>query len=209
MNTPAGSDDRQHWDEVYGRRAVDEVSWFEPVPRHSLELILATGIDPAAAVIDVGGGASTLVDELLTRKFTDLTVLDISGQVLAKVALRLGEKHENVELIRGDVTAFQPMCHYALWHDRAVFHFLLSAAQRQSYRDGLLRATKPGSHVIIATFGPEGPTRCSGLPTARYDAATLAAELGSGVELARSFVETHVTPAGARQQFLYTHFVRR
>jgi hypothetical protein len=209
VNAMAGTDIRQHWDEVYGRRAVDEVSWFEPVPKRSLELIVATGVAPDAVVIDVGGGASTLVDELLARNFTDLTLVDISGEVLAKVTLRLGAKREPVELMRQDVTTFQPERCYAVWHDRAVFHFLLNAAHRQSYRRGLLRGTQPGSHVIIATFGPEGPTRCSGLDTARYDAATLASELGHDFTLASSCVETHVTPTGAQQQFLYTHFVRR
>jgi hypothetical protein len=200
---------RNHWDEVYGRRAANELSWFEGRPSRSLEMIAATGVDPAAALIDVGGGASTLVDELLAKAFSDVTVLDVSKEVLAKVSVRLGERHPHVALIQQDITSFRPSRHYALWHDRAVFHFLTSAADRQRYREALLGAAIPGSHVIIATFGPEGPTRCSGLDTLRYDARALAEELGTDFELVKSVIDTHATPSGAQQQFLYTHFVRR
>jgi len=203
------SDTQHHWDVVYARRAANELSWFEGFPSRSLDLITAARLDPGSAVIDVGGGASTLVDELLARDFTDLTVLDVSEKVLAKVGARLGVRRPLVTLIRQDVTKFQPTRPYALWHDRAVFHFLTSGADRERYRNALIGATKAGSHVIIATFGPEGPTRCSGLDTRRYDATTLAAELGSDFDLRNFLIDTHPTPAGVQQQFLYTHFVRR
>lgn len=202
-------DMRNHWDSVYGRRAANELSWFEGRPSRSLDMIAVTEVSPASAVIDVGGGASTLVDELLARDFTDLTVLDVSEEVLAKVGARLGERQRHVTLLQHDITTFRPVNRYALWHDRAVFHFLTIAADRTRYRDVLREATMLGSHVIIATFGPEGPTRCSGLETLRYDASTLAAELGSGFELANSSIDSHTTPSGVRQQFLHTHFVRR
>jgi hypothetical protein len=203
------SDKQHHWDVVYGRRAANELSWFEGCPTRSLDMITATSLDSRAAVIDIGGGASTLVDELLTRGFADLTVLDVSEEVLAKVGARLGDRRRFVTLLQEDITTFQPARKYALWHDRAVFHFLTSGADRERYRNALLGATQPGSHVIIATFGPEGPTRCSGLDTRRYDAATLAAELGSDFALRSSSIDFHPTPAGVQQQFLYTHFVRR
>lgn len=196
-----------HWDEVYSRKRPDQVSWFQPVPEQSLRWIEEAGVPAASAIIDVGGGASTLVDELLSRGFRDVTVLDISEQVLHQLSERLS-RHEFVHFVAEDVTAFQPTRRYALWHDRAVFHFLTEAAQRHRYRDTLTRATGPGSHVLIATFGPEGPTRCSGLETARYDAEQLAAELGPGFRLVKSAINLHHTPAGARQQFLYTHFMR-
>lgn len=172
-------------------------------------MIEAAAVDRLSAVIDVGGGASTLVDELIRRGFSDLTVLDVSDEVLAKVSSRLGEQRRHVTLIQQDITTFQPTHKYALWHDRAVFHFLTLAADRELYRQALLAATMPGSQVIIATFGPEGPMRCSGLDTMRYDARTLASELGADLELTNSSIEIHPTPAGVQQQFLYAHFVRR
>jgi SAM-dependent methyltransferase len=203
------SDTQHHWDVVYGRRAANELSWFEGCPTRSLDMITAARLDSRSAVIDVGGGASTLVDELLERGFTDLTLLDVSEDVLAKVDARLGDQRRLVALLQEDITAFQPARKYALWHDRAVFHFLTSGTDRERYRNALLGATKPGSHVIIATFGPEGPTRCSGLDTRRYDATTLAAELGSDFDLRNFSIDFHPTPAGVQQQFLYTHFLRR
>lgn len=198
-----------HWDDVYSRRAPNELSWFENRPTQSLDMIEAGGVDRASAVIDVGGGASTLVDELITRGFTDLTVLDVSEEVIARVRERLGDQRRLVTLIQQDITSFRPERTYALWHDRAVFHFLTMAMDRDLYREALLAATIPGSQAIIATFGPEGPTRCSGLDTLRYDARTLAADFGPDFELTKSLIESHTTPAGVRQQFLYTHFVRR
>lgn len=172
-------------------------------------MIEAGGVDRASAVIDVGGGASTLVDELITRGFSDLAVLDVSDEVLAKVGTRLGEQRCHVTLIQQDITSFQPTRKYALWHDRAVFHFLTLAADRELYRQALLAATIPGSQVIIATFGPDGPMRCSGLDTMRYDARTLAAEFGADFALTNSLIEIHPAPAGVQQQFLYAHFARR
>jgi hypothetical protein len=150
-----------------------------------------------------------LVDELLARDFTDLTVLDVSEEVLCKVSARLGDRRRHVSLIHQDITSFRPIRTYALWHDRAVFHFLTNGADRERYRNALLGATKSGSHVIIATFGPQGPTRCSGLDTCRYDATALAAEMGIDFELMSSLLDIHPTPAGVQQQFLYAHFVRR
>jgi hypothetical protein len=204
----AAPDSRQHWDAVYGRRAATEVSWYEAEPAHSLELIAAAGLAPAAPIIDVGGGASLLVDRLLARGHTDVTVLDLSGEVLVQVGARLGALRQYVTLIEQDIRTFSPARSYALWHDRAVFHFLTDAADRARYRSALLAATAPGSHIIIATFGPQGPARCSGLNTCRYDADSLASELGSHFRLSESHLLEHVTPTGTRQQFLYARIVR-
>jgi hypothetical protein len=194
---------------VHSRFPEAQVSWFGPVPRRSLDWVAESAVVSNAPIIDIGGGASTLVDELIARGFTDVTVLDISGKVLTKVESRLGERMRFVALVAGDVTLFEPRRTYALWHDRAVFHFLIDEAGRRRYRETLLGATHVGSHVVISTFGPEGPTRCSGLVTARYDAIQLAAELGPSFELQRSSVDMHTTPAGTQQQFLHAHFIRR
>ncbi|HKE95445.1 MAG TPA: class I SAM-dependent methyltransferase [Povalibacter sp.] len=199
---------QQHWDDVYTQRAPTEVSWFEMQPLRSLQAIEATEIDKSSPIIDVGGGASTLVDELVKRGFRDLTVLDISATVLANVASRLGPAGRNVQIIRQDITQFRPTRTYGLWHDRAVFHFLTQPQDRGAYRSALLAGTVPGSHVVIATFGPQGPLRCSGLATCRYDASGLARALGEQFELVDWMVDVHSTPGGGQQQFLHTRFIR-
>ncbi len=206
--TTSENDRRQHWDAVYARRSSTEVSWFQAHPAQSLRAIEAAGLDVQAAIIDIGGGASTLIDELVQRGFEDLTVLDISANVLAKVAERLGAAASRVQLIQADVTRFRPARTYSLWHDRAVFHFLTRPDEREAYRLALRTGTAPGSHVVIATFGPQGPTRCSGLDTSRYDAPALARELGEEFQLIDSLVDVHTTPGGVQQQFLHTRFRR-
>jgi SAM-dependent methyltransferase len=202
----AGQD---HWDGVYEKKRADEVSWHEPRPEKSLELIRSTGIQVTEPVIDVGGGASLLVDELLAAGYGDLTVLDVSASVLEKVRSRLGSAASSVKLLHQDVTRFRPARRYALWHDRAVFHFLTQPEDRQGYIEALQRGVGPGGHVLMATFGPSGPERCSGLPTVRYDAPTLAAELGADFALVESFLAVHRTPWNSDQQFLYCRFDRK
>jgi len=201
-------DPRQHWDGVYGQRPTTEVSWYEAQPAQSLEMIAASHLAPAAPIIDVGGGASVLVDRLLARGHTDITVLDLSGEVLAQVGSRLGALRSHVTLLQQDIRAFRPSRRYALWHDRAVFHFLTDPSDRARYLAALLAGTAPGSHVIMATFGPQGPARCSGLDTCRYNADSLAKELGMPFQLTESQLSDHVTPSGSHQQFLYARFVR-
>lgn len=200
---------QSHWDAVYERKAASEVSWYEPRPEKSLELVRATAVNLADPVIDVGGGASRLVDELLAAGYSDLTVLDISASVLEKLRGRLAPHASSVTLLHQDVTAFRPERQYALWHDRAVFHFLTRHEERQRYLDALRQGVRPGGHLIMATFGPSGPERCSGLPTQRYDATKLATELGTGFALMQSALLTHRTPADVQQQFLYCWFNRR
>jgi len=196
-------DPRAHWRAVYETRAPTEVSWYEPVPRRSLELIQAAGLPPGSALLDVGGGASTLADHLLEMGFTDVTVLDIAETALARARARMGSAATRVQWISADVTAWEPTRRYDLWHDRAVFHFLVDPALRARYVAVLRAALAPHGHVVMATFGPEGPTRCSGLDVQRYSARQLGAVLGPGFRLVRDHLEDHVTPAGRRQQFLY------
>jgi SAM-dependent methyltransferase len=197
---------KSHWDGVYGRRALNEVSWYQGEPTKSLELIRASGVGQDASIIDVGGGASFLVDRLLREGYGDLTVLDISSEVLRKLRDRLGPSAEHVTLVQADVTEFQPIRRYALWHDRAVFHFLVDHGGQARYVAVLKQAVQAGGHVIIATFGPEGPERCSGLPVQRYAAESLAKTLGADFTPIESFLDVHRTPSGASQQFLFSRF---
>lgn len=205
-----GASARQaHWNAVYTTRSSTEVSWFEPVPARSLELLAACGVGPDAAVIDVGGGDSRLVDGLLERGFERLTVLDISAAALARARERLGESASHVAWIAGDVTRAElPRAAYDAWHDRAVFHFLTDASDRRRYVEALRAALRPGGVAVIATFAPTGPARCSGLDVVRYDATTLGRELGADFELIAEAEHVHRTPSGAEQRFVYAAFRR-
>ena len=197
---------KTHWDGVYGRRALDDVSWYQAEPTNSLRLIRASGVGQDASIIDVGGGASFLVDRLLREGYHDLTVLDISSEVLRALRDRLGRSAEHVTLVQADVTEFQPTRRYALWHDRAVFHFLVDQQDQARYVAILKQALQTEGHAIIATFGPEGPERCSGLPVQRYAAQSLAQTLGADFTPIESFLDIHHTPSGASQQFLFARF---
>jgi len=199
---------RGHWDAVYRRKAVSDVSWYEARPLKSLELIRAAGPARDAAILDVGGGTSTLVDELLAAGYRDVTVLDVSAAALQQVRVRLGARAAQVQLLEQDVTQFSPPRGYALWHDRAVFHFLTEPGERERYVDVLRRALPPPGQVIISGFGPEGPLKCSGLPVARYDAVALARELGADFALIESALSVHHTPAHVTQQFVHCRLRR-
>jgi SAM-dependent methyltransferase len=194
----------RHWEHVHETKAPEETSWFEPSPESSLRLIEALELDPAAAIVDVGGGASRLAARLLDRGFADLTVTDISAAALARAQADLGERAADVAWAVGDIRSQDLGRRFDLWHDRAVFHFQVDPADRLAYVDRLRRGVAPGGHAIIATFGPDGPTSCSGLPVRRYGADELAAELGEGLQLEGAELVVHETPAGNRQQFLYT-----
>jgi SAM-dependent methyltransferase len=202
-----------HWEEVYTSRRETDVSWFQDIPVPSLELIeraqggrdtLIGGSD--IRIIDVGGGASRLADGLLQRGFLHLTVLDISLAALDLAALRLGRRASEVQWITADVTEWHPSRRFGVWHDRAVFHFLVDEADRAAYVARLKEALVGGGHAIIATFAADGPETCSGLPVRRYDAASLATELGDEFTLVDSRLHDHVTPRNSSQRFQFSVF---
>lgn len=199
-------DRKQHWEQVYATKAPDAVSWFQAHAELSLRLIRNTGLGRDAAIIDVGGGASTLVDDLMAESHTDVTVLDLSAAAIAVAKLRLGKHGEAVDWIVGDITlAAFPVHRFDIWHDRAVFHFLTDPHDRHAYVERVMRAVRPGGHVIVATFAEDGPEMCSGLPVVRYQPASLHAEFGDAFLLVDHKKEVHHTPAGSSQQFVYCY----
>ncbi|MBP0114483.1 MULTISPECIES: class I SAM-dependent methyltransferase [Bradyrhizobium] len=198
-----------HWDHVYATKGEAEVSWFQDSPAISLEMIRAAGPNHDAAIIDVGGGASRLVDALLQDGYRDVTVLDLSAKALDAAKKRLGGAASMVDWIVADATTWQTAKTYDVWHDRAAFHFLTDLRDRAAYVERLRSAIAPGGHVIIATFAPDGPEKCSGLPVQRHDSASLAAELGPEFELVETRRETHHTPWDSTQAFQFSRFRRR
>lgn len=199
-------DRKRHWEQVYTKKSAHETSWYQAVPTPSLQMIQHAADGAARSLIDVGGGASLLVDLLLERGFFDLTVLDISGRALEQARLRLGPRADRIDWIEADVTEFVPGRSWEIWHDRAAFHFLTDPADRARYIDVLRRALVVGGQAIIAAFAPDGPQRCSGLDIVRYDAQTLAGELGSVFVLEEKRAEAHLTPAGKEQRFGFYRF---
>jgi len=201
---------KAHWENVYSTKPSESVSWFQPHAQRSLDWIVRTVTPREGQIIDVGGGASTLVDDLLGAGYEDITVLDLSGAALQVAQQRLGAQAKHVHWCEADVTTVElPACFYDAWHDRAVFHFLTEAADRKAYVEKMLHAVKVGGHIIMATFSLDGPTRCSGLPIMQYSAETLQAELGPRFQLMEHAAESHVTPTGATQHFIYCHFIKR
>jgi 2-polyprenyl-3-methyl-5-hydroxy-6-metoxy-1,4-benzoquinol methylase len=198
-----------HWENVYTTKGENEVSWFQENPTPSLELIDLAQLTPASAIVDIGGGASRLVDRLVARGFQNVTVLDLSESALGAAKARLGDQADRVQWVVADVTTWEPAQVYDLWHDRAAFHFLTDEAARSAYVDRLKKALKPIGHVIIGTFALDGPERCSGLPVTRHDAASLAATFGPEFELIDTRPHEHVTPWGSTQQFQFSTFRRR
>ena len=195
---------KQHWEQVYKTKDATSVSWFQEHAQQSLQLIRQTGVQRDAGIIDVGGGASTLVDDLLAGGYSNVAVLDLSEAALAAAKERLGARAQQVSWLVGDITQVNlPRHAYAVWHDRAVFHFLTTAEEREAYVRAVLRAVKPGGHVIVATFAEDGPEKCSGLPVVRYSADGLHAQFGAPFTLLRHEREEHHTPAGAIQRFIY------
>jgi SAM-dependent methyltransferase len=201
-------DRRSHWERIYAQKAPDEVSWYRAHLDTSLALIGRAAPDTSASIIDVGGGESTLVDDLLARGYANITVLDISETAIEANRKRLGEIGKRVRWLVADITrADFERAAYDVWHDRAVFHFLTLASDRVAYVRQVARAVKPGGHVIVSTFGPEGPVKCSGLEVVRYDAESLHEEFGTRFRLIDSSKELHQTPFGTTQQFLYCYCV--
>jgi SAM-dependent methyltransferase len=200
---------KEHWEKVYSTKAVTEVSWYQEHAALSLKLMHEAGVSRSASIIDVGGGASTLADDLLALGHERLTVLDLSAAALAAARARLGPRATRIQWIEANVLeADLPACGYDVWHDRAVFHFLTTETERKSYVTKVLHAVKPGGIVIVATFAEDGPTMCSGLPVRRYGADGLHAEFGEPFQLLGHEQESHHTPAGKEQKFVYC-FCRR
>jgi len=201
-------DRRQHWETVYGNKAAGDVSWFQLHAASSLRLIEGCA-DKDAHIIDVGGGASVLVDDLLDAGYRHLTVLDLAESALAASRKRLGTRAQLVQWIAAEITRAElPAARYDVWHDRAVFHFLTDPADRARYVAQVLRSVKPGGHVIVAAFGPGGPLQCSGLDVMRYAPDALHAEFGAPFRLLGHQTEIHRTPAGQEQEFVYCYCVR-
>jgi len=199
-------ENKTHWEQIYHTKESAQVSWYQLHPRLSLQYIQNTGIAASAHIIDVGGGASTLVDHLLDVGFQQVTVLDISQEALEIAQQRLGERAKSIAWLEADITkTILPHHEYDLWHDRAVFHFLINQEDRQRYVDLVKEAVKPGGHIIVATFASDGPESCSGLEVARYDPQSLHNEFGAGFELLDSAHEEHQTPFGTEQKFIYCY----
>lgn len=197
---------QEHWDRIYQSKKPTQVSWYQEHARLSLEFIRRTEVDRQAQIIDVGGGTSPLVDDLLSDGFKHVTVLDISGEALRAAQDRLGERAREVTWIEADVTqAGLPEHTYDLWHDRATFHFLTNSDQRLKYVSMVRRALKPGGHVIVATFALDGPSECSGLNVMQYSPQSLHNEFDGGFELVDSARESHITPFGKEQRFIYCY----
>lgn len=201
-------DRAEHWQHVYATRLETTVSWYEDTPALSLDRLMRAGLAPGHAVIDVGGGASRLAETLIARRQAAVTVLDIAPAALALAQSRLGAEARRVSWVAGDVTRWTPDRKYDFWHDRAVFHFLVDAEDRDRYVRVLSQALAPDGIAVIGTFAPDGPERCSGLPVVRYDPPALAATLGPGFGLLDSVRHEHLTPAGKAQQFQFSTFRR-
>ena len=197
-----------HWENVYTTKGESEVSWFQQSPAPSLELIVQAGATSSSAIIDIGGGASRLVDNLIAQGFEDVTVLDLSGAALAAARSRLGVDAGRVSWIVADATTWEPARLCDIWHDRAAFHFLTDADDRAAYIARLKRGLKIGGHAIIATFALDGPEKCSGLPVARYDSASLGRTLGAMFKLVHTQRHEHATPWESRQMFQFSVFRR-
>ena len=198
-----------HWDRVYATKGEAEVSWFQDSPSTSLAMIRAANSEREAAIVDIGGGASRLVDVLLQDGYRNVSVLDLSANALDAAKKRIGTAASMVHWIVADATTWQPAKTYDVWHDRAAFHFLTDPRDRAAYAERLRSAVAPNGHVIIATFAPDGPEKCSGLPVQRHDSASLAAELGPDFELVETRSETHRTPWDSTQAFQFSRFRRR
>ncbi len=200
---------KRHWNDAYDGKSESEVGWFQSKPERSLKLIGRSSVPQSSTLIDVGGGASLLVDYLVRDGFTNITVLDISSVALRTAQERLGESMRLINWVEADITQFQTTEQFDLWHDRAVFHFLTQATERKRYVDLLHQTIKPGGYVIIAAFAVGGPKKCSGLDIVQYDAIKLSQELGEVFTLIEQENELHITPSGNEQAFEYYHFKRK
>ncbi len=198
---------KTHWENIYAVKKPTEVSWYREHLENSFKMILQTKTEKTAAIIDVGGGSSTLVDDLLDENFSNLSVLDISANAIETSKKRLGNKSDKVKWIEADITDVSlPENHYDVWHDRAVFHFLTEREDRKKYVELVTRSLKVGGHIIVASFGLNGPSKCSGLDVVRYRPETMKDEFGKSFKFVKSFKETHHTPFETTQEFVYCYF---
>lgn len=195
---------KEHWDYVYGTKSPTELSWFQSIPSRSMSMIRETGVAVEAPIIDVGAGVSTLIDMLLKSDYSNVTALEISNSAIAGSRARLGKLASRIKWVQADVLEWVPKGRYYLWHDRAVFHFMTDSTHVQEYLETMRAALVPGGFFVLATFGPEGPDRCSGLDVQHYSIEELAELLEEDFELKSSDLEVHTTPAADKQQFLYS-----
>ncbi|HEY8668079.1 MAG TPA: class I SAM-dependent methyltransferase [Tepidisphaeraceae bacterium] len=198
---------KEHWENIYTTKETTDVGWYQADPKVSMELILSASPD-RGGVVDVGGGASLLVDRLLEAGVAKVAVLDISTAALQRAKSRLGDRAARVQWIVGDVTAMASVGSFDVWHDRAVFHFLADPDERRKYVELMTRTIPPGGHLVIGTFALDGPPRCSGLAVCRYDADMLGREFGSAFQLMKELPQTHITPRGSPQKFIFGLFRR-
>ena len=205
-NRPPGK--KSHWERIYSEKKPTDVSWYQAHPEYSLAMIEATGAGIEADIIDVGGGASTLVDHLLAAGYQRLSVLDISPTAIAQARERLGIRANKVSWLECDITDYTPGHRFDIWHDRAVFHFLTTTEERSRYLANLKAALKPGGHAIIATFAEDGPAECSGLEVVCYNPESLSNTVGDGLHLVETRLERHRTPHGGIEDFVYCRFCR-
>ena len=201
--------DKNYWDNIYKSKSETDVSWFQGVPKKSLELISEVNLNPDDSIIDIGGGDSHLVDHLLDNGFKNLSVLDISSAALKRAKERLGEKAGQVKFIASDITKFQPTEKYKLWHDRATFHFLTKAEDVKAYLEIANRAIADDGYLIVSTFSKTGPEKCSGLPITQYSDADLKLLFETYFSNIKCFEDTHQTPWGTGQNFVYCGFKKR
>ncbi len=207
MEFKLAMDAKKHWEDIYGQKKPDEVSWYKPHLDLSLKILTNAGLNSSSRIIDVGAGASTLVDDLIRLGTKAITILDISGEALAVSKARLEQRANEVEWIEADITqAKLRKEYYDIWHDRAVFHFLTGAEDRHQYVATTTEALKQQGQLVIATFSLQGPLRCSGLDIVKYSPETLQAELGSGFRLIEALEEEHQTPFNTAQKFIYCRF---
>ncbi|MDH5356017.1 MAG: methyltransferase domain-containing protein [Gammaproteobacteria bacterium] len=203
------TDRKDHWENIYQDKSPENVSWYQQQPSLSLQLIQNTQLALDEAIIDIGGGTSSLVDHLIGIGYLDISVLDISENALSRARYRLGDAAKKVKWYASDVTEFKAAQQYSLWHDRAVFHFLTAESDRRQYIRVLNQSLKPGGHLVIAAFAIGGPEKCSGLEVVQYDARKLSTELGEDYELVEETVELHITPSNMEQKFGYFRFIRK
>ena len=199
---------KNHWERVYQKHPPAKLGWYQAYPEMSLKLILNAGIANDSSIIDVGGGTSMLPKHLFDRGYKGVSILDISGSSIEKAKSQLGEQSQDINWIVADVTQHSFAEQYDLWHDRAVFHFLTRARDREGYINSLRQALRPRGHLVLATFGLDAPPKCSGLPVVRYSQETLRREIGDGFQLAEASGEDHITPSGVKQSFIYCRFTK-